>query len=146
MADRARPLNTVGMVSHGPGGQRSHRSVILRPHCAVMLLFTYQSNTAVQYDERLGVNPYRGRHLCSYSRTSQHLMESEGSLPHSQEPATAPYPQPLQSSPYYSFRFNTFTCYERHVSEAAFSRQRIRSSVGNRLVKRISAEEHRGNC
>ena len=27
-------------------------------------------------------------------------MESEGSLPHSQEPATCPFPEPEQSSPY----------------------------------------------
>jgi hypothetical protein len=26
-------------------------------------------------------------------------MEPEGSLPHSQEPATCPYPEPYQSSP-----------------------------------------------
>ena len=29
-----------------------------------------------------------------------HFMESEGSLPHSQEPATCPYPEPARSSPY----------------------------------------------
>ena len=29
-----------------------------------------------------------------------HFMESEGSLPHSQFPATCPYPEPDQSSPY----------------------------------------------
>jgi hypothetical protein len=27
-------------------------------------------------------------------------MEPEGSLPHSQEPATYPYPEPYQSSPF----------------------------------------------
>jgi hypothetical protein len=27
-------------------------------------------------------------------------MEPEGSLPHSQQPATSPYPEPYQSSPY----------------------------------------------
>jgi len=30
-------------------------------------------------------------------------MEPEGSLPHSQVPATCPYPQPAQSSPYPHF-------------------------------------------
>ena len=29
-----------------------------------------------------------------------HIMEPEGSLPHSQVPATCPYPDPAQSSPY----------------------------------------------
>ena len=28
-------------------------------------------------------------------------MEPEGSLPHSQEPATYPYPEPEKSSPYF---------------------------------------------
>ena len=31
---------------------------------------------------------------------SPHIMESEGSLPQSQVPATCPYPEPAQSSPY----------------------------------------------
>ena len=35
----------------------------------------------------------------SWSRNSPHFMEPEGSLPHSQEPATCPYPKPDQSSP-----------------------------------------------
>ena len=29
-----------------------------------------------------------------------HFMEPEGSLPHSQVPATCPYPEPARSSPY----------------------------------------------
>jgi hypothetical protein len=43
----------------------------------------------------------RSSQLCSYSRTSQHLMEPEGSSPCSQEPSIGPYPEPDQSSKYH---------------------------------------------
>jgi hypothetical protein len=37
-----------------------------------------------------GTEPFlRSRQLCSHSRTSQHFMEPEGSLPCSQEPSTS---------------------------------------------------------
>jgi hypothetical protein len=42
------------------------------------------------------------RHLCSYSRITQHIMEPEGSLSCSQESSTGPYPQPDQSNSYHS--------------------------------------------
>jgi hypothetical protein len=38
-------------------------------------------------------------HLCSYSVDSQHFMEPEGSLPHSQQLSNFTYPEPDQSSP-----------------------------------------------
>jgi hypothetical protein len=46
--------------------------------------------------------PFLGnRRLCSYSRTSQHFMEPEGSSPCSQELSTALYPEPQGSSLYH---------------------------------------------
>jgi hypothetical protein len=36
----------------------------------------------------------RNHQLLSYSRTSQHFMEPESSLPCPQEPATGPHPKP----------------------------------------------------
>jgi hypothetical protein len=49
-----------------------------------------------------GTDPFLGsRQLCSYSKTSQHFMEPEGSLSCSQEPSTGPYPEPDRSSPYH---------------------------------------------
>jgi hypothetical protein len=43
----------------------------------------------------------RSCQLCSYSRTSQDIMEPESSLPCSQELSTGPYPEPDQSNPYH---------------------------------------------
>jgi hypothetical protein len=51
---------------------------------------------------RHGSEPFlRSRQLCSYSRTSQHFMEPEDSLPCSQEASTGLYPEPYQSNPYH---------------------------------------------
>jgi hypothetical protein len=41
----------------------------------------------------------RSLQVLSWSRNSTHFIEPEGSLPHSQVPATCPYPEPDQSSP-----------------------------------------------
>jgi hypothetical protein len=42
----------------------------------------------------------RNQPVLSYSRNSPHFTEPEVSLPHSQVPATCPYPEPARSSPY----------------------------------------------
>jgi hypothetical protein len=39
--------------------------------------------------------------LFGHSIVSQHFMEPEGSLPHSQELSTCPYPETGQSSPHH---------------------------------------------
>jgi hypothetical protein len=47
-----------------------------------------------------GAEPFlRSCQLCSPSRTLQHFIEPEGSIPCSQEPSTGPYPEPYQSNP-----------------------------------------------
>jgi hypothetical protein len=43
----------------------------------------------------------RSCQLCSHSRTSQHFMEPQSSLPCSQEPSTGPYSEGDQSKPYH---------------------------------------------
>jgi hypothetical protein len=56
--------------------------IILSSSCSSSELLTY------------GAEPFlRSCKLCSYSRTSQHFMEPEGSLLCSQEPSTGPYPE-----------------------------------------------------
>jgi hypothetical protein len=45
-----------------------------------------------------------GHQLCSHKIVSEHFMEPEGSLPHSQELPTCPYPEPDQSSLHHLIR------------------------------------------
>jgi hypothetical protein len=67
--------------------------------CFYLTILSYLLTYSLTY----GAEPFlRSCQLCSYSRTSQHFMEPEGSLPCSQEPSTDPYPKPDQSSPYHS--------------------------------------------
>jgi hypothetical protein len=49
-----------------------------------------------------GAEPFlRSCQLYSHSRTSQHFMEPEDSLPSWWEPSSGPYPKPDRSSPYH---------------------------------------------
>jgi hypothetical protein len=66
----------------------SLQSAVLR-NSRVLLCLTYRHVSLTH-----GAEPF----LRSYSRTSQHFMESEGSLPCSQEPSTGPYLEPDQSN------------------------------------------------
>jgi hypothetical protein len=47
------------------------------------------------------LSPLRSRQLCTHSRTSQHFMKHEGSIPCSQEPSSGTYPEPDPSSPHH---------------------------------------------
>jgi hypothetical protein len=48
----------------------------------------------------------RDPQLFGHSIVPQHFMEPEGSLPHSQELTTCPYPEPDQSSPHHPILTN----------------------------------------
>jgi hypothetical protein len=50
-----------------------------------------------------GAEPFlRSRQLYCHSRTSQHFMEPEGSIPYSKELSTGPYPEPYQTNPHHT--------------------------------------------
>ena len=69
-------------------------------HCTlryVTYLLTYLIHVAESF--------LRSQPVYSYSGNSPHFMEPEGSLPHSQVPATCHYPEPARSSPYPTSHF-----------------------------------------
>jgi hypothetical protein len=67
--------------------------------------FWLNKRISVTHSLTNGAEPFlRSRQLCSYSKTSNHFMEHEGSLPCSQEPSTGPYPEPDQCNAYHPLR------------------------------------------
>jgi hypothetical protein len=76
---------------------------VLRTHAIAGQLITEKvRNINYIYLLTYGAQPFlRSYQLCSHSRTYQHVMEPEGSLPCSQEPSTGHYPRPDRSSPYH---------------------------------------------
>jgi hypothetical protein len=48
-------------------------------------------------------NPGECLQLLSLARSSKHFSQRDGSLPHSQQSSTGPYPEPDESSPYQPF-------------------------------------------
>jgi hypothetical protein len=63
----------------------------------------------------------RSCQLFSYSRIL-HFMESEGSLPCSQRPASSPYPEPDESSPYHAILSNDINSTSRYYAFMGHSR------------------------
>jgi len=66
--------------------------VEIKYEITVLLLFTYLLHAAESF--------LRSYPVYIQSRNFPHFMEPEGSLPHSQVPATCPYPETTRSIPY----------------------------------------------
>jgi hypothetical protein len=63
-----------------------------------------------------GAEPFlRSCQLCSYSRTSKHFRELEGSLSCSQEPSIGPYPKPDRSSPHHPIPLSSILILSTHL-------------------------------
>jgi hypothetical protein len=75
----------------------------LLPRSRMMVLYLHPQHVLLAWCSLThGAEPFlRSRQLCSYSRTSQHFMELEGSLPCSQQPSIGPYPETDRSNPYH---------------------------------------------
>jgi hypothetical protein len=77
------------------------------PACSIvpqptMLPRASQHSESLTHSLTHGAEPFlRSCQLCSYSRTSQHFMESGDSSPHSHNPSIGPYPEPDRSNPYH---------------------------------------------
>jgi hypothetical protein len=69
-------------------------------HLTTYRVFSMQADWILTHLLTHGAEPFlRSRQLCIHSRTSQHFMVPEGSIPCSQEPSTGPYSEPYQSNP-----------------------------------------------
>jgi hypothetical protein len=63
-----------------------------------------------------GAEPFlRDRQLCSHSRTSQHSMEPEGSIPCSQTPSTDPSSEPDQANPSHPISLRSILILSTHL-------------------------------
>jgi hypothetical protein len=79
-----------------------------------ILITEYQ--IPMSYSVTHGAEPFfRSRRLCSHSRTSQHFMEPESSLPCPQEPSIGPYCEPHQSNPYHPISLRSILILSTHI-------------------------------
>ena len=90
-------------------GFNQHRQIrftenpqIKPPECPLQVINIYYAIMYILLTYSLhGAGSFlRSQLVCSWSRNSPRFMEPEGSSPHSQVPATCPYPEPAQSSPH----------------------------------------------
>jgi hypothetical protein len=63
-------------------------------HLVLNNVFDFAINNHKEKNQLDGAESLGCRQVHSYSRSSLHFIEPEGSLPHSQEPTTCPDPEP----------------------------------------------------
>jgi hypothetical protein len=98
---------------------------ILIPNGNKLEGLSHEWEKKVSYLLTYGAEPFlRSRKLCSPSRTPQHFMEPEGSIPCSQEPSTSPYPEPYPSTPSHPISLRSILMLSTHL------RWSLDSSVG----------------
>jgi hypothetical protein len=96
-----------GITGHSSRKLLYLNSSSLQPLASILLSSTFVTSTSINsvvsnLPLRYGAEPIlRNCQLCSYSGTSQHFKEPEGSSPCLQELSTGHYPEPHRSSPYH---------------------------------------------